>query len=182
MLKLQLNQTELAARLGVTPTAVSYYLNGRIPKSDVLFAMSSLFGCCVEDLFDEKNDPNSDWILKDEVKRAVYQMICYIDEKEFLWICHGILRHPKLSNEAKSYWVELLDGLFDRKKMALKLYGEQDKTDNADKKFIRYLEDEYLTPTSPKNNPTTESSPVPAVETKTPVIKIDRSSVKRKNR
>lgn len=47
-----MSQEELATRLGVTKTAVSDYERGRrFPRMAILFGLTELFGCHVEDLY-----------------------------------------------------------------------------------------------------------------------------------
>lgn len=52
----ELNQTELAERLGVTPAAVNMWLSGvSRPKMDRLVAIGEALGVSVGELLDEKS-------------------------------------------------------------------------------------------------------------------------------
>ena len=54
----QMNQTELAKKLGITPAAVSEWCLGKkTPKSlDVYYQLSDILGCTVTDLIGETED------------------------------------------------------------------------------------------------------------------------------
>lgn len=48
---LDINQNELADKIGVTPVAISRYLRGsRTPKVDVIVKMSKVLGCSTDHL------------------------------------------------------------------------------------------------------------------------------------
>lgn len=51
MHNLDINQNELADKIGVTPAAISRYLRGsRTPKVDVIVKMSKVLGCSTDHL------------------------------------------------------------------------------------------------------------------------------------
>lgn len=51
MYNLDINQNELADKIGVTPAAISRYLRGsRTPKVDVIVKMSKVLGCSTDHL------------------------------------------------------------------------------------------------------------------------------------
>ena len=51
MHNLEINQNELADKIGVTPAAISRYLRGsRTPKVDVIVKMSKVLGCSTDHL------------------------------------------------------------------------------------------------------------------------------------
>lgn len=52
-----MSTTELAERLGVSRSSINYWINGsRIPKTDKLRAMASIFGCAMYDFMIDPND------------------------------------------------------------------------------------------------------------------------------
>lgn len=86
-----MNQQELAERLNITKQAVSRYENGqRKANQDVLFELSKIFGCNINDFF-PKNDANNHQIetiaahIDDDVtEEEMEEILAYIEMKRSL--------------------------------------------------------------------------------------------------
>ena len=67
-----MTKAQLADLVGVSPTAIGNYCNGRIPRSDELCRISAIFGVSMETLLTGQEGPRGDgsagvWKMKAEV-------------------------------------------------------------------------------------------------------------------
>ena len=73
--KYEMTQLELAKRLGVGTTAVSYWCNGiKSPRMDKVDAMCDIFHCSRSDLMEDKTEQVSDhYYLNDETRQIAQE-------------------------------------------------------------------------------------------------------------
>lgn len=67
-----MTKAQLAELVGITPTAIGNYCNGRIPRADELSRISAIFGVTMETLLTGHEGPRGDgsaaaWKMKAEV-------------------------------------------------------------------------------------------------------------------
>lgn len=83
MLENNLNQTELAKKIGLSEAAISRYLNGtRFPSTKVVAKLMEAFNCKTSDLFESKDEQLAAKIVKKIEANPASKILALLTESE----------------------------------------------------------------------------------------------------
>ena len=90
--KYDMSQLDLAKRLGVGPTSVSYWCNGiKSPRMDKVDAMCDIFHCSRSDLMEDKTNPsNNHYYLNDETREIAQEVFENPDLRSLFHVARDI--------------------------------------------------------------------------------------------